>query len=656
MSASNDQPRTSSRLVFVSYATADRKQALQICKALERRGTLCWISTRDVPAGANYQEAIVGSLRAARAMVLVFSDAANNSDEIKKELSLASRYHVPVMALRIEDVEPSDAFAYELSTRQWIDAFHGWDRSIDALAERLQSVTDGAASAQAIAPKRTQRPFAIRSRVSMMAAAAVLLLIAAAGAWFVLRPAPVAAHSMQVRLTGFSTLSNDLPANFPAIIQDEITAAFANDGVVGVSTAASPPPGSAPAYALGGTVRLDGDKVRVITKLTDERSGVTLWSNSYSYDRDAVSKVPRYIAVEAGNQVRCGLFAASTYPKPLPDQAMADYLQSCVALDHARDPSRGLAFARKVVVEAPDFSWGWSSLEIAGLESIFNNHALAERSALRQEALNAGDTAVRLDPSNSEALSWKSGLIDQGDLTGREALLERAKKARPLACGCEHLVHGWFLSEVGRLNEAVDQFEQSTNVLALNSDSQFALAQALFTVGRSDEANVHLDAARDLSPDAETSPQIGIWYAPFNSDYAAGLKAAHDPKLQLSAALRQGLIAGFEAMLSRDPAAKSRAIATLSATSVDTDSDIVVALLGALGANAQALRRVEDASRADVFAVRQWLFFPTMAGALRDPAFPGVAQRLGLLRYWKASHTRPDACSGKGPPPFCRMI
>ncbi len=80
----------------------------------------------------------------------------------------------------------------------------------------------------------------------MIAAASVLLLIAAAGAWFVLRPAPVAAHSMQVRLTGFSTLSNDLPANFPAIIQDEITAAFANDGVVGVSTAASPPPGSAP--------------------------------------------------------------------------------------------------------------------------------------------------------------------------------------------------------------------------------------------------------------------------------------------------------------------------------------------------------------------------------------------------------------------------
>ena len=51
---------------------------------------------RDVPPGANYQEAIVQSLRTARAVALVFSDAANTSGEIKKELSLASRHHVPV--------------------------------------------------------------------------------------------------------------------------------------------------------------------------------------------------------------------------------------------------------------------------------------------------------------------------------------------------------------------------------------------------------------------------------------------------------------------------------------------------------------------------------------------------------------------------------
>src|SRR5262249_49236753 len=131
--------------VFISYATADRAEALKVCKAIERRGIQCWISTRDVPPGANYQEAIVQSLRTARAVALVFSDAANTSNEIKKELSLASRYQVPVIALRLDDVEPSDAFAYELSTRQWINAFEGgafegWDKAIDTLVGRIDQI------------------------------------------------------------------------------------------------------------------------------------------------------------------------------------------------------------------------------------------------------------------------------------------------------------------------------------------------------------------------------------------------------------------------------------------------------------------------------------------------------------------------------------
>jgi hypothetical protein len=45
-----------------------------------------------------------------------------------------------------------------------------------------------------------------------------------------------------------------------------------------------------------------------------------------------------------------------------------------------------------------------------------------------------------------------------------------------------------------------------------------------------------------------------------------------------------------------------------------------------------------------------------MRGTLDDPDFPAVAQRLGLMRYWKTTHTKPDVCSAAGAPPFCRMI
>src|SRR3954453_254917 len=170
--------------VFVSYATADRKEALDVCKAIERRGAKCWISTRDVQPGENYQEAIVRSLRASRAMVLVFSEAANNSDEIKKELSLASRYHVPVMALRIEDVEPSDAFAYELSTRQWIDAFNGWGRSIDALVQRISAMPEAGGAAPAPPARMAPRRTGFSRRATLAAAALLLLIFATAGWWW----------------------------------------------------------------------------------------------------------------------------------------------------------------------------------------------------------------------------------------------------------------------------------------------------------------------------------------------------------------------------------------------------------------------------------------------------------------------------------------
>jgi len=86
------------------------------------------------------------------------------------------------------------------------------------------------------------------------------------------------------------------------------------------------------------------------------------------------------------------------------------------------------------------------------------------------------------------------------------------------------------------------------------------------------------------------------------------------------------------------------------------NSRLIVALLGALGANREALRTVEAAAAARKFLVREWLFMPTMAGALRDPSFPAVAERLGLMRYWKTSHTRPDICSTAGRPAFCQLI
>ena len=126
--------------IFISYASKDRKIAMSICDALENRGFSCWISNRDVLPGQNYQEAISRAIRSAKVMVLVFTANANNSDEIKKELSLASQSRLVVIPLRVEDVVPNDAFSYEFATRQWIDFFDGWEAAFKTLTNQITAI------------------------------------------------------------------------------------------------------------------------------------------------------------------------------------------------------------------------------------------------------------------------------------------------------------------------------------------------------------------------------------------------------------------------------------------------------------------------------------------------------------------------------------
>ena len=119
--------------VFVSHSSKDREIATRICEALEAQGIRCWIASRDINPGENFGASIVRAIRAAKVMLLVFSQNASASDEIKKELVLAGQYRLTVIPARVEDVEPEDAFAYELSTRQWIDLFADFEREIARL-------------------------------------------------------------------------------------------------------------------------------------------------------------------------------------------------------------------------------------------------------------------------------------------------------------------------------------------------------------------------------------------------------------------------------------------------------------------------------------------------------------------------------------------
>lgn len=165
---------TTTPLIFISHSSQDRRVAARVCSALERLGLSCWLASRDIDPGENFQEAIVQAIRSVRVMVLVFTGNANNSDEIKKEIALASQSRLAVMPLRVEDVVPSDAFLYELSTRQWVDAFDDWDRAMTRLAEQISDITGQEKPAS---PALAARPRFPRAVTGLATVVAVVLVV-----------------------------------------------------------------------------------------------------------------------------------------------------------------------------------------------------------------------------------------------------------------------------------------------------------------------------------------------------------------------------------------------------------------------------------------------------------------------------------------------
>ena len=489
--------------------------------------------------------------------------------------------------------------------------------------------------------------------MTLAAIGAVLALVAAAGVYWWLRQHAPVTHGMTVRLAGFKLLSSDLPATLRDTVNAEIAAAFNADGVVGVATGAASTPGTAPAYSLGGSIQRDGPMIRVITNLTSERSGATIWGNTFDYDGREASKVPRHIAVDAGNVVRCGLFGASTYPKPLPDSVMRDYMQFCEGhwSPIAGEGRKALVPAQRVVAAVPDFSWGWAAVaggywKVAG--SALNKHAADEA---RASGRAAADRAVAIDGNNTEALYIKAMLVERNDWLTRATLFKRAVTARRLDCGCEYHQYGWMLLHVGRVAEAVERLHQANNMLALYIFTPLNLADALLAAGKPEEAKSVTDAAIELSPNATFAERFRAYKAMDFGD----AEALRSPKWPLSEQLRLAVLDGLAAVQSGEPAMKRSAIRSLNSLPEDQQNLAVARLLVELGAVHDALR-VAARLAAKPYPGPSVFWHQSMRAILNDPGFPAVAAGVGLMTYWKSSKLKPDVCGESAPPSFCRMI
>ena len=109
--------------VFISYAEEDKSTANAACATLESDGISCWIAPRDIRPGAKWEQAIMDAISASRVMVVVFSEDANRSYHVQREVGSAFENGITVIPFRLTNTKPTGVLDYYLRPVQWLDAF-----------------------------------------------------------------------------------------------------------------------------------------------------------------------------------------------------------------------------------------------------------------------------------------------------------------------------------------------------------------------------------------------------------------------------------------------------------------------------------------------------------------------------------------------------
>jgi DNA-binding winged helix-turn-helix (wHTH) protein/tetratricopeptide (TPR) repeat protein len=451
----------------------------------------------------------------------------------------------------------------------------------------------------------------------------------------------------QVRLARFDSLAATSPLQ-PTAMRAELLAAFGTDSSLGIITDDKPAGRGRRVYVLGGTVGGDARAVQMVMVLTDEASGTQIWTGKIERPATDLAVAARLGAAVASQIVRCTLSGIAEQKKQVSLRAVQLYAAYCSELwadDSNMD--RVADLARRVTDADPDFARGWSGLAL--VESLLlRDRTRPDWAAMHAEATAAAARAETLDPRNGETFAARALLLPITDFVGREAMHRHSVEVEPSDCGCEHQYYAVFLGGSGQLDKAAFEAKRGHDMEPLALVSAQRRADMLYNEGRRDEADRVFGQMKTLWPDAPLLADLDLRAALIMHDWDRGLARA--ARMPADTGGDAALL--FHALKAGSPAAALARFRTLAADPA-TDSRFVADALGALGDDAGALAAAErliDRRGNNALLI---FFDPTLAAARMTPNFTAVAQRIGLLGYWRTRHIRPDFCRASPAPPVC---
>jgi serine/threonine-protein kinase len=248
------------------------------------------------------------------------------------------------------------------------------------------------------------------------------------------------------------------------------------------------------AAVVEGSVREDGNRVRIVAELINANDGFQIWSDSY--DRDLTNilvlqdDIARAISA-ALNRKLTGQSDGDSAPAPRPRPKLAPdayraYLQGQFYFAQRSEDGirRAIALFKQVTVRAPDYADGFASLGAANAALALNFTKADNLPA----AVAAIDRALALDPGNSIALLARTttDILQWKWRAAADDLLE-VEAGNAGAPGLWH-EKGVFLSYMGLLKLAQPAVQKAVQQDPLSYIDRYNLALFLHILGRNNDA------------------------------------------------------------------------------------------------------------------------------------------------------------------------
>ena len=382
--------------------------------------------------------------------------------------------------------------------------------------------------------------------------------------------------------------------------------------------------------------------------------GALLWSSEFTGAATNPADLTQQIAYAAAPVLDCALDATRTR-KRAGDQTLKNYLTACAVLgDISTDSPDVVQLLRDVVSAAPDFGGGWSKLLYAERQALNVSVSPEETAALRSAIAPDVESARRIKPDLAEVYIARAALLPPTDFIARSRLLDAAVARNPDDAQ-EHSERSRFFESVGLVQDAVMEARRAVMLDPFSPATREDYIIQLAFAGRMDAARAALADAERLWPGAKSLPE-----ATYNMNLRAG-----DPAEALRL-LRSGAVTFpgealqwqfLEARAHRTPS-EIEAVLEQGRRAFATYPEAIqhqAQALAEFGREDQLIGILLKWRRMDLVDVlTSVLFRPAFANLHKDRRFMQVADRLGLLTYWRTTDRWPDFCFEPGLPYDCK--